>query len=147
MGENLTISIPADVDGYLLMRCPRCLEYFKVKLDEYESDDVSEMWCCNCGIKSDEYWPGEVIELAKAKALNHFQGEFAKELSKIGKSIHGAPVSVSITSMLEKEREGMIFPDVDQYEDVLCRWCGRHSKVKPLQRFVGPFCAFCGERL
>jgi hypothetical protein len=32
------ISIPADNDGYALMQCPNCGEFFKVKPDDFEDD-------------------------------------------------------------------------------------------------------------
>ena len=148
MGESMTISIPLDNEGYMLMQCPRCGDYFKLRSKDYEADDVEELWCPMCGMKNDSFWPDEVIELAKAKALNQFLGNFEKEISKIGRSLSHQPfIKMSVSSHFNTEREGEMLPAVDAFEEVPCRFCGRSEKLRPLPRYVGAFCAFCGERL
>lgn len=148
MGESLSISIPLDDEGFLLMQCPSCGDYFKVRSEDYESDDVEELWCPICGLRNDSFWPNEVIELAKAKALNQFLGDFEKEIANIGRSSsRQSLIKLSVTSCFEHKREGEILPAVDAYEAVRCNFCGRSEKIRPLTKYVGAFCAFCGERL
>ena len=89
-----------------------------------------------------------MIELAQAKALNRFLGDFAKEISSIGRSSsRQSLIKLSVSSHFGHEREGEIFPAVDAYEVAACKFCGRNEKLKPLPKYVGAFCAFCGERL
>ena len=148
MSEDMSVSIPVDEDGFLLLQCPSCRGFFKVRSEDYEADDVEELWCPLCGLKNDSFWPDEVIELAKAKALNQFLGDFAKELSGIGRSSsRQSLIKLSVSSRFDHEREGEMLPAVDAYETATCKFCGRTEKLKPLPKYVGAFCAFCGERL
>lgn len=148
MSETFTISIPADNDGFATMRCPFCGEFFKVGVDDYEADDVLDLWCPCCGLTADCFLPPEVLELAEAMVLNRFKADLSKEFAKIGNSTSSnAILSFSIDASFAKERERNLIPSVDAYESTICSHCGRTTKVKPLMQYIGSFCAFCGERL
>ena len=72
MSEQIgVISIPADEDGFVLMQCPLCGEFFKVRAEDLNAEDVIEIWCPCCGLKSDTYFTKDVIELALKKAENY----------------------------------------------------------------------------
>lgn len=142
------MSIPLDEDGCLLLQCPHCGEYFKVHADDYEAEDVLDLWCPACGIKNDCFLPDEAIELATAKALNLVMGKLEKELADIGKSVsRQSPLRLSVTSHFKKSRERALFPGVDAYVSTTCGFCGRSERIKPLLKYIGAFCTFCGKRL
>jgi hypothetical protein len=148
MDEEITMSIPLDEDGCLLLQCPRCGELFKVLGEDYEAEDVWELWCPMCGIKSDCFLPEDALELAKAKVLNHVMETFGKELANIGKGLpRQSPIRLTVTSHFEKARERELFPAVDAYVSTTCGFCGRSERIKPLLKYIGAFCTFCGERL
>lgn len=148
MGEEMTISIPLDEEGYMLLQCPRCGEFFKVRSEDYEAEDVEDLWCPMCGIKSDSFLPDEVIELAKAKVLNQVLGDFSRELAKIGRTTSRQSfIQMTVSSQFDQEREGDVLPSVDAFQVATCGFCERNEKLKPLPMYVGAFCAFCGERL
>ncbi len=45
MGDvQMEISVPTDNDGFVLLRCSLCGEFFKMKPSEMEADDVIEIW-------------------------------------------------------------------------------------------------------
>ena len=46
------VSIPADDQGFVLMQCPLCGEFFKIKPGDYHAEDVIEIWCPSCGLKA-----------------------------------------------------------------------------------------------
>ena len=49
MSEQIgVISIPADEDGFVLMQCPLCGEFFKLRAEDFEAEDVIEIWCPCC---------------------------------------------------------------------------------------------------
>lgn len=58
------VSIPADDQGFVLMQCPLCGEFFKIKPGDYHAEDVIEIWCPSCGLKAENYFTDDVIELA-----------------------------------------------------------------------------------
>lgn len=147
MNDTFTISIPTDEDGFALMQCHHCGEYFKVDADDYQSDDVYELWCPNCGLVMDTCIPDEVLKLAQAKAVNRYMEQMETALKKIGRSSLMNPyLAVTVTSNTAREREGNLMPSVDAYEGITCKRCGRTTKVKPLNAYSESFCAFCGER-
>lgn len=148
MGEEMTISIPLDEEGYMLLQCPRCGGFFKVRSEDYEAEDIENLWCPMCGIKSDSFWADEVIELAKAKVLNQVLGDLSKKLAKIGRTTSRRSfIQMTVSSDFAEEREGDVLPSVDAFQEATCGFCGRKEKLKPLPMYVGAFCAFCGERL
>ena len=115
------MSIPLDEDGDLLLQCPRCGESFKVDAEDYQAEDVWELWCPMCGIKSDCFLPEDALELAQAKVLNHVMETFGKQLANIGKDMpRQSPIRLAVTTHFEKARERELFPDVDAFETVTC---------------------------
>lgn len=148
MDTAITVSIPCDEDGCLLLQCHRCGEFFKVFPDDYEAEDVIELWCPMCGINDENFLPDKVIELIKAKVLNKFAGDLCKEISKLGKIARKqSMIEISLTSSFNAAKERKLLPPVDAYEDVTCSFCGRTEKLKPMLAYIGAYCAFCGERL
>lgn len=73
---SLKLSIPTDDDGFVLLRCPKCGEFFKLPPSDIESDDVLEIHCPQCGLISENYFTDDVIELAQNKVLNHVMDDF-----------------------------------------------------------------------
>ena len=148
MSATISISIPLDEDGYLLLQCPHCKGFFKVLSEDYKSDDVDELWCPICGLKSEEFWPDKVIELAKARVLNNFVGDIEKELCRISASTsRQSLITLKVSSTSEREHETEILPAVDSFVKSECSFCGKSIKVKPLDKYAGAFCAYCGERI
>jgi len=148
MSTTMSISIPLDEDGYLLLQCPHCKSFFKVLSEDYKSADVDELWCPICGLKSENFWPDKVIELAKAKVLNSFIGDSEKELARISASTsRQSLITLKVSSTSKREHEAEILPAVDSFVKSECNFCGKSIKVKPLDKYVGSFCAYCGERM
>ena len=58
------IAIPADNDGFALLQCNLCGEFFKLKPSDVQSDEVLNIWCPVCGLISDGYFTQDVIDLA-----------------------------------------------------------------------------------
>jgi uncharacterized C2H2 Zn-finger protein len=48
---EMTIEIPADNDGFVLLQCALCGEIFKVKPCDFEDDTVHQYRCCNREVK------------------------------------------------------------------------------------------------
>ena len=77
---SFEISIPCDDDGFVLLQCPKCGEFFKLRPSDIESDEVLDIYCPLCGLTSEEYFTQDVIDLAiamtKNKALDELYSEF-----------------------------------------------------------------------
>ncbi len=75
MSDVISITIPADEDGYILLECPKCLARFKMTVSDLQSDETNDIWCPAYGLTSGPFFTDDVIELAKTRALNAFMDE------------------------------------------------------------------------
>lgn len=46
--KTMTISIPADNEDYVLMKCPQCGELFRLKVHDIHDDGVMDIHCPAC---------------------------------------------------------------------------------------------------
>ena len=67
---HMTISIPADDDGYVLLQGEHCGTFFKATPSDIEDDGVLHIFCPSCGLVSDSYVTEDVIELARRMVEN-----------------------------------------------------------------------------
>ena len=67
----LEFFIPADDDGYILLQCGHCGEYFKLTAEDCENDDILRIVCPACGLESETYLTDDVIQLALTMADNY----------------------------------------------------------------------------
>lgn len=87
--ETLEISIPADSDGYVLLKCPSCGERFMLLVDDIEDDTNLDIWCPNCGLKHQDYLDDETINLAERMIENKVAdilNEFSATMKKVSKT-------------------------------------------------------------
>ena len=68
---TFSISIPSDEDGFVIMQCEHCGEFFKCTPADIESDEILFIYCPNCGLISDSYITDDVRELADTIAQNY----------------------------------------------------------------------------
>jgi len=106
------ITIPTDDEGFVLLQCPLCGVYFKLNSEDMIADDVIEVTCPSCGLKSDNYLTSDVIEIAKAKTMNYALDMFHDEFKKLERSIKSSFVSFSAGPKPKHEVEGKMYDNV-----------------------------------
>ena len=136
---TIKISIPTDDDGFVLLQCPKCGEYFKLPPDDIESDDVVDIYCPLCGLVSDTYITKDVVELAKAKALNKVLGDFYDEMKKLERKTRNSIIQVKANKP-QKEEEIPIKSTIDSMEIVDFECCNRQGKIRHLLNYCGCYC-------
>ena len=138
------IEIPADDDGYVLFKCPLCGEFFKVLVSDYTSDDVIEINCPSCGMKSDDYFTEDVILLAGEKGINYMNRVIEKEMKKLERSLRGSPIKMRITRRIPNREENPIKYGIENLDifEYLC--CNKSAKIKPMYIYCGSYCPYCG---
>ena len=94
------VSIPADDQGFVLMQCPLCGEFFKIKPEDYHAEDVIEIWCPSCGLKAENYFTDDVIELALKKTKNYANDLIYNEMKKWEKKFKGSFISFKASKKL-----------------------------------------------
>ena len=123
------ITIPGDEDGFIQMKCPSCGEKFMISIDDYENEDLIELWCPQCGLIHESYIDDDIEELANRIIENSvkdlFNG-FSKDLEKTFKNNEFMKVKADLT--------------VKHF-----KCCNKDAKVSLQQEFSGCYCPFCGE--
>ena len=76
---NMTISIPTDDDGYVLLQCEHCGTYFKATPFDLKDDGVLHIFCPSCGLISENYITEDVLELAMKMISRRLYGIAKKE--------------------------------------------------------------------
>ena len=74
MSEDVTfnISIPSDSDGFVLLQCSLCGEFFKMTPTDFEDDSQLHIWCPNCGLNPDSLITEEVFDIAMKIAISNY---------------------------------------------------------------------------
>ena len=139
----IDVSIPADDEGFVLLRCPKCGEYFKLSPDDIESDGVFDIYCPLCGLISENYLTDDVVELAQAKALNYLLGDFYHEMKKLERKSHNSIVKIKANKP-KKEEESLIMSTIDSMDIVDFECCKRQAKIRYLLNYCGCYCPYCG---
>ena len=140
------ISIPSDSDGLELFQCPLCRSYFKLVANDVNADDVIEITCPSCGLKSENYLTSDVIEVAKTKAINYLLYKYHDEAKKLERSFNGRIVSFSAGAKPKHELEGKLYCGKEALDIEKYPCCKREAKIDPLLKFCGSFCPYCGVR-
>lgn len=140
------VSIPADDDGFVLLQCTLCGEFFKIRPEDYQADDVIEIWCPSCGLKSDDYFTDDVLELAEKKAENYATDLIYNEMKKWERQFKGSFISFKVNRKPQSKEEYPIQYGIDALDVVKYPCCKRDSKIKPIYKICGSYCPFCGVR-
>lgn len=141
---KIKISIPTDIDGFILQQCPLCEEYFKLLADDIEAEDVIEIWCPCCGLKSPDYITDDVMDLIIKMSENVAMDLICKEIKKWEKKSRGKAISIKSNIKFTENPENLIISKIDSLEIQKYDCCNRYAKMKTLVKLSGSYCPFCG---
>lgn len=140
---SISILIPTDDDRFVLLRCHKCGEYFKLLSDDVQSEKVLNIHCPQCGLISENYITDDVIELAQAKTINHLFDGFYSEMKKCKRKNCNSFIKMK-ASKPEKEEEISIRLTIDSMEVVVFECCDCQAKIRHLLNYCGCYCPYCG---
>lgn len=143
---TMTIEIPSDNDGFVLLQCPLCGDFFKVRPNDYEDDGVLELHCPSCGQISDSYMTEDVIDLAMAMAQNYATELIYNEMKKWEKQFNKGFLKFSAGKKPKPEHESPIRATIEALTISSFHCCSRDAKVKPMYKICGCYCPFCGVK-
>ena len=141
---DLTISIPSDEEGYVLLQCPNCGTYFKLTPADIKDDGVLEVFCPSCGLISENYITEDVNELAVAMVKNKAMEIIHKEFKRIEHKFSNGAVVFKAGMRPKQEYESPINSGIEALEETYFPCCKRYAKIKPLLKTTGCYCPFCG---
>lgn len=143
--ETFNISIPTDSEGFVVLQCSLCKEFFKITSSDFEDEAQLKIWCPKCGLNPDSLITSDVIELATKIVNNHvidLLDDFDKNLKKMFKS---GSIKYKSHSKLKKEPIDPLFSKVDNLESQIYECCNKEAKISTNLKIEGGYCPFCGE--
>lgn len=150
MGDKVfQISIPCDTDGFLTLECPFCNERFKLDASRVQQEDVERLFCPKCGLfdAPNHFWPTEVIEQAQILAANYAREMLNNFMGDLERSTRGNQiVAFKAGKKLEMADEKVLMETDDDFETVALPCCECQVKVKAIDKSLGVFCPYCGEK-
>lgn len=148
MSASITfqISIPSDNDGYILLRCEHCGTYFKITASDAEDDGILNLYCPSCGLVSKHYLSPEVIELAQAMVKNYAMDAVYAAFRDLERSTKNSIIQIKAGKKPKHECVDPVKSGIEALEITDFKCCGRSAKIKPLLKFTGCYCPFCGVK-
>ena len=144
--KTISISIPADDEGYILLKCGHCGTFFKGIPSDIQDEKVLDIYCPSCGLTSESYITDDAQELVEKMAINMANDmiyDMFKELEKHSKS---SMIKIKAGKQPKHEEEDPIHSGIDALEICTFACCNRSAKIKPLLKMTGAYCPFCGVK-
>ncbi|MEZ4358452.1 MAG: TFIIB-type zinc ribbon-containing protein [Eubacteriales bacterium] len=142
----MEISIPTDDEGYVLLKCSKCGSYFKITPTDYEDNKLLFIYCPSCGLSSDNYITEDVLELAIAMIKNVEVELIYSEMKKWERQLSNEMVTFKVGRKPSQEPENPIRSSIEALVIKHFRCCNRDAKIKPMLKFTGCYCPFCGVK-
>lgn len=148
MSDNISISIPVppDVEGFVLLKCPNCGTYFKISPADLNDERILNVFCPSCGLIGDNYLTEDIRELAIAIANNYVMKTVHKEFKKLERQFKKGPIKIKAGKPPKLEKENPIHSGIEAMEKAYFPCCQRTAKIKPLLIMTGCYCPFCGVK-
>lgn len=143
---QLEIPIPSDDDGYVLLQCSHCGEFFKATPSDFKDNGVLEIYCPCCGLTNDNYITEDVIELAQSMVKNVAMKIIYDELKKMERKFAKGIVTFNAGKKPETEPENPIRSGIEALNIVKFPCCNRTAKIKLMLKMTGCYCPFCGVK-
>ena len=140
------IVIPTDNDGFALLQCNLCGEFFKLKPSDVQSDEALNIWCPVCGFISEGYFTQDVINLALKMATNIANDLLFDSLKDMQKNFNSGFISMKISKKSDREIESPIVSSIEVLEIQKYKCCKKQAKIKPLVKIFGSYCPYCGVK-
>ena len=147
MSDKVTfkIAIPSDNEGFVLMQCENCGEYFKCTSHDIESDEILHIYCPSCGLISQSYFTENVIQLANAMITNYGQDTLYDFSMKMERQFSNNKFEKYKAGCRPKKTyEPPIYSTIEDLVKYDYRCCNRSAKINPLLKMSVSFCPFCG---
>lgn len=145
--KSIFISIPADGEGYIGMRCPHCEGDFKCLASDLQQCDGTELFCARCGLSHDAglfVLQPDVADVARRHAENaafDLMNDFTAQLEQTfrsSKSIKMKTTRVPRTSVPELRA----VTDLAEAEIPCCESTVKLALDQAATLF---YCPFCGQ--
>jgi len=149
--KEISFEVPSDSDGYVTFECPFCQVAFKLRADEFQSDELicDELFCPYCGLtdNADNFYSKEVYDHMEALVENYMVEQLNNAFGGMAKSFNQIKnVKADFTPL--SERDVNVLTEQDTAETIFqCNICENHMKVDFYIGASKMYCAYCGVDL
>lgn len=145
---TMKISIPSDDDGFVPLRCPSCLEEFRLLVEDIEDESLIDTWCPGCGLIHVHYLTGEVEELGSKIVENLMANLLNDAMKDMEKQFRGNKfLKVKASKPIKEQAELPIGRPTEYYVVKKCENCKKKAKVTLTRNYVGGYCPHCGDMI
>ena len=90
---NISISVPADDEGYIALRCPTCRGEFKVLVADFEQSAGQALYCAQCGMATapSSFIPPDVLNMAILEVRNQALDAFGRMFRDMEQRTRNSP--------------------------------------------------------
>ncbi len=143
---SIEIAIPSDEDGFILLKCGYCGNFFKVPAQELNNDNNLNIYCPCCGLISESYITQDVVDLARAMITNYMNDAIYEAFKGLEKTTKKGVLQFKAGQRPKHESENPIRTGIEALEIATLDCCNKKAKVKPLLKMTGCYCPFCGVK-
>ena len=143
---EMEISIPSDNDGYILLQCEHCGEYFKLTVEDCNNNDILRIVCPACGLESETYLTNDVIDLALKKSSNYAIDKIYETFKELERKTRNGTVQFKTSKRPKHEFEDPLHSGIQALEIADFPCCHHSAKIKPLLKMTGCYCPGCGVK-
>lgn len=143
--DTFEISIKSDNEGFILLQCNLCGEFFKLLARDLNDDSTLNIWCPYCGLNGKKYYTQEVLDISMKIAKNEANKLIFNSLKELERKIKNnkfmtfkcgrEPVQEVITP---------IKPRIENLEIKKYECCKTKAKIRPVSISTGSYCPLCG---
>lgn len=139
------ITITGDEDGFILLQCHFCGEYFKLLVADIKDESNINIWCPYCGLNSRQYATEEVIETGMKIAKNEINELIYNAFKDLEKQTRNNKIlKVKYNNKISKEEISAIKVKIENLEKKSYNCCNTVAKIRPISVMCGSYCPKCG---
>lgn len=139
------IQIYSDEDGFSLLQCHFCGEYFKVFTSILNDESAINIWCPYCGLNGKNYTTSEMIDVGIKMAQNELNEMIYKMFKDLEKKTKGNKFMTFKAGKKPKvEHISPINEILDNFAIKELKCCHSKVKIRPINKMCGCYCPICG---
>lgn len=143
--DTFEISIKSDNDGFILLQCNLCGEFFKLLAVDLNNDSTLNIWCPYCGLNGKKYCTQEVLDISMKIAKNEANKLIFNSLKDLErKTKNNKFMKFKCGKEPDKEVITPIKPRIENLEIKKYGCCKVKAKIRPVSIVAGSYCPLCG---
>ena len=143
--STFEISIKSDEDGFILLQCSLCGEFFKLLASDLNDDSNINIWCPYCGLNGKKYYTQEVLDIGMKLAQNEMNKLLYQSFKEFERTTRNNKfMSFKCGKKPKDEVITPIKPRVENLEIKQFKCCKTKAKIRPISLENGCYCPLCG---